>query len=69
MDSPHVQRGQGDGGGGQAVTGQGGGADPMIVSLDGQRAADIAASSGSCAMQELIDRLCGERDWSGGKRW
>ena len=36
------------------------GADPMIVSCDGQRAADIAASSGSCVMQEVLESFCGE---------
>eukprot|EP00092_Neocalanus_flemingeri_P001990 GFUD01002123.1.p1 GENE.GFUD01002123.1~~GFUD01002123.1.p1 ORF type:complete len:485 (+),score=192.90 GFUD01002123.1:828-2282(+) len=37
------------------------GADPMIVSCDGQRAADIAASSSSCVMQDIIESFCGDR--------
>ena len=37
------------------------GADPMLVSCDGQRASDIAASSGSCVLQDVIESFCGER--------
>lgn len=42
------------------------GADPMIVSCDGQRAADIAASSGSCAMRRSL-RASGDQCGGGGK--
>jgi len=37
------------------------GADPMIVSSDGQRAADIAAGSGSTVMQDVIESFCVEK--------
>lgn len=41
------------------------GPDPMIVSCDGQRETDTAASSGSCAMQEIIGRFCEDRGGQG----